>query len=180
MIKNPVIIQMLRWLSVVLFLTAGVLVITLRHTQNIEDTLILGIILLVVGGIKLSTYFLVRMKEQPSDLMVATGISSIILGIIFLVSDYDLSSLCLAWGIVEIILPLLEINQDIVHLKHNKLVLIEIFISLGTLTFGILLCIHSKEGLNAHLIYLSISLFLTTVYEALSIIFGSYLRKEKE
>ena len=178
--KHGILIQIIRWFIVIAFLVSGILVISLRHTQNIEDTIILGTILLVVGAVRLLTYFLSKLQEDPRDLTLVSGISAIVLGIVFLVSEYDLSSLCLAWGVAEIILSSIEITQKVFNIKHNKLTLIEIGVSLGTLVFGILLCVHNTQGLNLHLIYLSISLLLTALYEVLEIIFSFYIKRDVE
>ena len=178
--KHGLLIQIARWFVVLAFLVSGILVITLRHTRDIEDTIILGSILLMVGSVRILTYFFAKLHESPQDISIVSGISAIVLGIVFLVSEYDLSSLCLAWGVMEIILPLVEIMQNVFNVKKNKLLFVEIAVCLGTLVFGILLCIHSTEGLNVHLIYLSISLLLTAVFEALEIIFGLYIKKEAE
>ena len=178
--KHAVLIQIIRWFIVIAFLVSGILVITLRHTQNIEDTIILGVILLVVGVVRLLTFFLSKLKENPKDVTLVSGITAIVLGIVFLVSNYDLSALCLAWGVAEIILSTIEIVHKSFEVKENKLSLIEIAVSTGTLVFGILLCIHNTEGLNVHLIYLSISLLLTALYEVLEIIFNFYLKRDIE
>ena len=166
MSKKELFIRIFDWFCVFLFLATGITVIVLKHSATEYDHIILGSVLLVVGSAKIITYFLSSSFKDPRETSVVVGAAMTALGFIFLFSTYDIASLCFGWGILEIVASGIEIHQKSQRVKKEPIVIIEIAIAVGSLIFAILLCVRTTEALNAHLIFLGVSLILISIYQA--------------
>ena len=151
-------------ISAVLFIGAGTTVLVLSLINQFQFTgLILGIILLVVSIIRIIDFIISKKHKDRHNVALLFAIALIVIGILFIAEARELSVLCFGWGVIDIVLSLIEIQFAIPEIKHNKLCILEVAISTGELLFGILLCIKLENALTGHLIYLSISLFLLAV-----------------
>ena len=158
--KHSLLRSILHWVCVFLFMAAGIAVLILRHLNPTHPTNILGIIVLIAGCVKVAIYWLFYFKRNPRSVLLLSGLAFIILGIVFLLGDYPYEALCLTWGILDIVLGLVEIFTSIFELKEDKLQIAEILVAAGGIVFGVLLTIELAHGLAAHIIYLGISLIL--------------------
>ena len=150
-------------LVILLFIGAGVTVLVLKGVHSEYDKDVLGIILIVVAACKLAICLLNKTFKQSSNFILISSGIMLALGLIFLLSDISIEILCFGWGIMEIVLACVEIQTSIFEIKEDKLQICEIAIAGGSLLFGIILCIKLVNGLNGHLIFMSISLFLMAI-----------------
>ena len=152
--------NILDWVGFALFLAEGAAVLSLKFLYPNNEVKILGAIILIAGFAKLAVYLLVYLKHNPRSVILISAIAFIVLGFIFTFSGYDYELLCFGWGIVDIVLGVVEIFTSAFEVKEDKMQWFEMAIALGGMIFGILLCIELAHGLNAHIIYLGISLIL--------------------
>ena len=151
-------------ISAVLYIAAATTIIVLCIiNQFVYSELVLGIILITISLIKTIEWLLSGKHKNKYSVSLPFNTVSLILGILFLVGRIDMPILCFGWGILEIICSLIELQFTIPLIKKHKLCILEIFISVVSLIFGILLCIRLQHGLTVHLIYLSISLVLMAI-----------------
>ena len=170
--------NILDWVGFALFLAAGAAVLALKFLYPNNEVNILGTIILIAGFAKLAVYLIVYLKKNPRSALLISALAFIVLGFVYVFSGYDYSLLCFAWGIVDIVLAVAEIFTSVFELKEDKMQIFEIAIAAGGMVFGILLCIELAHGLNAHIIYLGISLiFLAALIAVEKII---HLRGHKE
>lgn len=169
----------LNCLIITIFIGTGIAVLVLRHFANNEyDVVLLGTILIVVGVARAIIYYLNKGYKYPKDITIVSAIIMIGLGIVYLVSKIQIEVLCFGWGIMEIVLGSIETYIDTLEIRERKYIAwFELVVNVATIVFGILLCIHSVEGLTLHIIFLGISLFLYGAIASLKFI-GS-LKKEK-
>ena len=158
--KHGILEIVLHWLCVAIFIGGGIAVLILRHMNPTYEPKMLGVLILVAGIVKVLAYLLFYLRKNPRSVVVISGVSFVILGTLFLVDKYDFEALCLAWGLLDITLGIVEIFTSIFELKEDKLQIFEILVALGGLVFGVLLTIELAHGLTAHIIYLGISLIL--------------------
>ena len=152
--------NILDWVGFVLFLAAGAAVLALKFLYPNNEVKILGTIILIAGFAKLAVYLLVYLKKNPRSVLFISAAAFIVLGFIYTFSGYDYELLCFGWGIVDIVLGVVEIFTSAFELKEDKMQWFEMAIATGGMVFGILLTIELAHGLNAHIIYLGISLIL--------------------
>ena len=152
--------NILDWVGFSIFLLSGVAILILKFLFPNNEVNILGAIILIAGFAKLAVYLAVYLKKNPKSVLFIAAIGFIVLGFVYLFSGYDYSLLCFAWGIVDIVLGVVEIFTSAFEIKEDKMQWFEIAIAAGGMVFGILLCIELAHGLNAHIIYLGISLIL--------------------
>lgn len=166
--SNKVTKLVLGLISTLLLLGAGITVLVLSIAHNFQFTgLILGIILLVISIIRMIDWAVSEKHKNRHNVAIIFAIATIVLGILFITEVREISLLCFAWGIIDIVCSLIEIQFAIPEIRHNKLCILKIAVSMGELVFGILLCIELERGLTAHLIYLSISFFLLAILSIL-------------
>ena len=167
-------------LAIVLFLGAGIFTIIMKAVSEEYTGLILGIILLVASSAKILTYFMRLGFKTATNMTLVGGIAMVVLAIIFFLDKFDLVTLCLTWGVMEIVMGLIELQVDIFAARKEKLAIGEIVIDIGTITFGVLLTIHLEEGLNAHLIFMGLSFMMYAALYTLELIIETKHHKEKE
>ena len=153
------------------FLAVGITIIVLGAANDAYDEIMLGIILLLAGVSRIAIYFVNHGYRESVNFNLLVGIAFLIFGIIFLVSKYDIEVMCFGWGVLEIFVGAIEIHSSIYTFKQDKLSAFEIFISIGGIVFGILLCIEKAGGLTGHLIYMGVSIILMAILSALRIFF---------
>lgn len=179
MSKRGLLITIFDWFSAFLFLATGIVVLILRHNASVYDHIILGSVTLIVGFVKIATYFMSCAFKDPKDISIIVGGAMVALGFIFIFSDYDIASLCFGWGILEIVASGIEIHQKSQMIKHEPLSIVEVVIAVGSLAFAIILCIKTTDALNGHLIFLGISLILLGIYLATNRIIEIIKRKKQ-
>ena len=155
---------------ITLFLTSGITVLLLRQFADDYNRILLGTTLLVAGIVKFIIYFLNKGYKNPRNITIITSIIMIALGIIFFASKKEVEMLCFGWGVVEIVLGLIEVYIDILEIREDKIAILEMVINTATIVFGVLLCIKLSDGLSVHLIFLGISLILLAVIALLKLI----------
>lgn len=155
---------------VLLFLGAGITVLLLRRLSEEYDSILLGTVLIVVGSARGVIYIISKGYKYRRNITFITSLAMIGLGIVFLVSDRDIETLCFGWGMMELILGSIEVYIDVLELKEDKIAIAEMAINLGTIVFAILLCIKMSEGLTGHLIFLGISLILLAALQTFKLI----------
>lgn len=165
-------------IAIALFVGAGINTLVLKFAVSEMTPFILAIILLVGGIAKIGYYLLRRGFKSSHNLMAVGGLSMVILSAFFFTEKLDLNALCLAWGIMEIGLGLMELYIDLWAARKDKLAFGEVAIDLGTLTFAVILTIKLAHGLNGHLIFMGASFFLYGILLILEMVRDS--KKEKE
>lgn len=158
--KNSKFIFSLKIITVLLYLFGATAVIILAFTKEEYELIPLGIILAGAGTIEVLYHYASEHKGGKYIHDFIFALIEIGLGIFFIVgSTFDLSldTACLIWGIFEIAkagLELIEKYQEIKVLKYHMIP--DVLLTLLTLVFGILLCIHTEEGIKVHLIITSV------------------------
>lgn len=160
----------LNCLVILLFLGSGLFTIIMKASNEEYTAIVLGVILIVASAAKIISYFIRQGFKTPTNMTLVCGLSMVILAVIFFLDRFDLEALCFTWGIMEIVLGLIELQVDLFAVRKEKLAWGEVAIDVGTITFGVLLTIHLYEGLDAHLIYMGISLMLYAVLYTLEMI----------
>lgn len=169
--KSSKIVQIiLNVIVIALFLGAGVTVLVLRRLAESYDSLLLGTVLLVVGGVKGAIYIISKGYKYHRNITFVSALAMISLGIVFLVSDRDMETLCFGWGMMELVLGAIEVYIDILEIKETKIAFAEMAINIGTIVFAILLCIRMSAGLTGHLIFLGVSLILLAALQTFKFI----------
>ena len=160
----------LNCLIITIFIATGIVVLILRHNVEVYDNIILGIILFIAGGSRLVIYFLNKGYKYSKDISFISSAIMIGLGFVFLFSKKDIEMLCFGWGIMEIVLGLIEVYIDVLEVKEKKLAWFEMAVNVGTIVFGVLLCIKLSEGLTGHIIFLATTLFLHAIITTIKFI----------
>lgn len=150
---------------VILFIAAGLTSIIFKNFYESYDGIILGTVLSVAGSARIISYLIRKGWKKASNLNLVTGIAMIALAIVFFLDKFDIQMLCFGWGIMEIVLGLIEIQVAIYQMRKEKIAILEALISIGSIVFGILLCLKLYSGLGGHLIYLGISFILMAALE---------------
>lgn len=153
-----------------LFLGAGITVLLLRGLNPEYDEVLLSTVLFIAGGIKLIIYFINKGFRNPRNITLISSLAMIGLGLVFLLSHRDIEQICFGWGVMEIVLGSIEVHIDLLEIKEDKLAIAELVVNVGTILFGVLLCIKLFEGLTGHLIFLGTSLILLAVIALLKTI----------
>lgn len=155
---------------IALFLGAGIFTIIMEATHEEYSLILLGTILVVAGVVKIISYVIKKGYQNPTTISFVAGVVMAIFSIFFFVGKYGLRELCLAWGVMEIALGLVELQIDLFAVRKEKLALVEVAIDLGSITFGVLLTIHLEEGLDAHLLYLGASYIAYSILYTIELI----------
>lgn len=155
---------------VLLFLGAGISVFILNHTAEEYSYILLGTISIIVGVCKGVIYLLNGGIHNHKNVTFVTSAGMIFLGLFFFLGNKDIATLCFGWGLMELMIGLIEVYIDILETSEGKKTApFEMMVNIGTIVFAILLCIKTGDGLKAHLIFLSISLVLNALIHASTI-----------
>lgn len=131
---------------------------------------LIKIILLIFGTISLSIYILLKKYHDLNNAHEGLFYSLfIILGLIFIFNDVQSDAVCRFMGISDIICGSLGLGLSIPLLFRHKMTFLEMVIFAGDITFGIILCIKTAEGMTGHLIFLSISMILLALMQIIEI-----------
>ena len=153
--------------SIVFYVVIGVFAIIIAH-QTIPDKTALLSTLIILSSIP---HFLIFLTDRSRISYLIIGFVGVAFGILFLTTEiFSDDQICMIWGVIDICRGLTEIVSIAPHIKHNKIELIEIAISLGDIVIGVLLCIHMSEGLKLHLTYLGIAFLISAVKDAVQYI----------
>ncbi len=143
------------------YLAAGIVVIILgiKHQEEYMPIL-LGSLLIAGSFCRLYKFMVNRHFFDVHNIDLSFSLISIAMGFIFIFTD-DITLVCLIWGIYEIINGGIELSTDLREVPDNGLMWVSVFISLGEIVFGTLLCIHKEEGILLHLLFMGITFILT-------------------
>ena len=161
---------LLSYTVVLLFIAAGLTSILLKNFAEQYDGIILGTVLSVAGAARIISYFIRRGFRKANNFDLVSGIAMVALAIVFFIDKFDIQMLCFGWGIMEIVLGLIEIQVVIYEIRTEKIAIVQGLIAVGSIVFGILLCLKLYGGLGGHLIFLGISFFLMAALSLVQII----------
>ena len=143
---------------------------------DVEYTAQLAALFMILSGaIKLINFFLNRDFKGPELRETVTDTSLIILGFIYMISKANAGVVCITYGVIDIIDGCIGTTAGIFEFKHNKLTAIDTVLCFGDIVFGTLLCFELLHGMRAHLIFLTITVFVYIVYSILEL----FLKKEE-
>ena len=150
----------------------GTLVIIFAKDSFEKNNIFIGSILIASSVPSILIYFLGGRYHNrfkiPYNFFAMFGIAA---GIAFIVnSEIAIATLCIIWGVYDIVRSCYEIFDASMEVRENKLEIVEIVCALAELAFGILLCIHLEEGIYIHLVVMGISLILVGVKHGLDLI----------
>lgn len=158
---KKVISFILEILTCIAYVVGGIFVIVVHHHSDYTDGNMLGIILMICGVLKLIKFFF---SDGSANLIGLTaGIVAIPFGFIFFFGELDIFHMCLLWGLYEIVFGSLEIVEAFKDRHINTVEIFTILIAASELVFGALLCINTIGGVGEHLVYIGITLILTSL-----------------
>ena len=148
--------------NIVIFIAVGIFTLVYSYSQKGNYVAIsLGLSLSITSIAKNLYYGLKNNKDIYDIVAFYIAIIGIVIGTLFLcILSMNIELMCQIWGIYEIVNSIVEIVFHCQFIKSKRTTVIELLISLAEIIFGILLCIHLKEGIHVHLIFLSITCFL--------------------
>ncbi len=153
-------------LAPILFAVYGVTVLVLSGLDFSDNVMVivLNICLIVSGFAKIADFIGGHKINHVFNFDITFGLISIALGIVGLARKLDLTTICLFWGIYEIVEASFEI-QHLVVLVHNKekIAIIRIVLCVIEIAFGILLCIHTEEEIQLHLIIVGVLFIISAL-----------------
>ena len=144
----------------VAYVVGGILLITLRRLNVAVDGDLLGFVIVTCGVLGIIKFFITK---EANPLGLVSGILQISFGFIFIFSEMDIFHICLLWGLFEIIIGTLE---AVIVLRDKHLDTKEVsslIVAVSEVVFGTLLCIHSSGGIDEHLIYVGVTLIITSL-----------------
>ena len=162
------------------YIVGGIVVIVLNHHSLESDAKLLGIVIIICATLKLIKFIVNQEYKEGHLLGLGSGIIGLSFGFIFLFSTLDIVHICLLWGLYEIAFGTIDIVES---LKDRRIAPIEIWtglISVSEIIFGTLLCIHASRGINEHLIYIGITLILTSLGCLARMIYRYIIEPKKE
>ena len=148
----------LNCLIITLFIGAGITILILRSIADSYTHILLGTILIIAGGSRAAIYYINSGYKYTRNISNITSFLMICLGVVFLIGNRDIEMLCFGWGVMEIAIGLIEVYIDILEVKETKIAWLEMIVNIGTIIFGVLLCLKLSDGLTGHIIFLGISL----------------------
>lgn len=154
----------------------------LSSTDVDMDIIYLGVILLVIGITEWILYLSTEKRTLDFCHDVVIAAFEVAFGLMFIVQNGPLhmSSCCLMWGTIEVIKSLFELYEIFMERHHKSKfeLALDTILTVATLVFGVLLCIHLDNGLRLHLIVTTASLFANSLVYAFR--FFVYPRRKKE
>lgn len=159
--------------SPILCFLYGVMVIIFSHNQFVIDNyqIMLGIILMIGGVAKIVDYIGGHKIKHEFNFDLVFGILGIVMGIVVMAKTMSISTVCIIWGVLEILKGAFEIQHLIIVIKHkNYLAFISFGCALLDITFGTLLCIHTEEDIAVHLIVVGIVFIVSAITEVIETI----------
>ena len=155
-------------ISIVINISFGVFMIV-HLCLNIHYTAQIAALFMVLSGaIKLTYFFLAGEYVNPKKAYeMVTNPTLIILGFIYMITKANPWAVCITYGIIDIVDGLLGITFRSLEIKHHRLAILEVCLSIGDLVFGILLTFEGIHGLRMHLIFLTITIFAYVLIEIL-------------
>ena len=119
-------------------------------------------VLVIIGSIVHLLLYLINegYRNKVFSCFLILAIIGIIIGILFFICNFTFKTLCILWGVLDIIRGTCEIVFAAPKIKENKLQIIDIIASLIDIVLGILLCIHLNEGLHIHVIFFGVTFIL--------------------
>ena len=170
--------------TVALFLLGGLLSLFVSHKPEYYELDILGTVLIGIGLIETLMYFTTEKHSNiySHDLLFAIG--EICLGLVFIIGDkyyFNVDLACILWGSFEIVKGLFELLEKRAEIKEEKAHIIpDVLLTLLSITFGVLLIVHSYEGIKVHLIVTAIVLISYSVIYSIRFFILEKRRKHHE
>lgn len=161
-----------------IYLIIGIYIIIVAYNGVEHDHIRIGVYVILSSIVHILLYFINRgFEKDDKSFFLVIGIVAFCMGIVFIFTKvFTVSIMCAAWGILDIVRSSLEIKDIIPQIKKNKAQLIELFISIGDIVLGVLLCIHLESELLLHLVYFG-SVFILT---AIKYIIHNFITHKKE
>ena len=163
------------------FLLYGIFVITFSGSSFIIENyqLMLGIILMIGGVAKIADYIGGHKIKHEFNFDIIFGISFIVFGIIVLAKAISLNTICIIWGVMEILEGAFEIQYLIIELKNKKyLAFISLACALLSVVFGTLLCIEAQEDITIHLIVVGVVFIASAATQIVETVLAHKNKKE--
>lgn len=138
----------------VIFIAYGIVVLVFSGFEFVESNKWILNLLLIISGVASIVDFIGGHKiKHDFNFDIAFGIISISIGVIQWARNADINSICLVWGIFEIVKGAFEIQHLIVELKEKEFIAIaHVVCAILEVIFGILLVIEMHEDIRVHLI----------------------------
>ena len=157
--------NILFYVLLLVYLGVGIYTIVISNQVNGTYPWRCGLLIMLSSIVHILLYIVKQgYKYKEKGFFLVIGLIGLALGIIFLVNKKaDIYTICLYWGLLDIVRGSLEIKDIIPELKNNKLEIVELVISIGDIVLGILLCLRQESGLQVHVIYIGASFILTCI-----------------
>lgn len=164
----------------VLYLATGVCIFVFGFMYKDNYTSrILGAMLIGGSAIRLYKFLINREFFDVHTIDLSFSLMSIAIGFVFFFTN-NIEQTCLIWGLLEILNGGIELGTDLREVREKPLIWVSIFISLGEIVFGTLLCIHGEHGILEHLIFMGSTFVLTAIMVAIELILNSKKKIENE
>ena len=157
-------------------LVVGVTVLTYLIQRVGVDRIYLGIITLAVGTIGLTNFFTLKFVNKLKSIQsLVMSLAFVALGIIFIVSQVDIKTICLVGGIVAAAYLVCMIITAILNITSQPLLHgIEILIALVGIVFSIILVFKTIDFLYKYLIFVGVALSLEALILLIEFIIHRY------
>lgn len=170
-------------LSPSICLLYGIFVITFSGNQIVIDNyqIMLSIILMIGGVAKIVDYIGGHKIKHEFNFDIVFGIVGIVLGIIVLAKSMDIKTICILWGVLEILEGAFEIQHLVVVIKNkNYLGFLSLACAILDIVFGTLLCIHTEEDITVHLIVVGVVFIISAITQVIETIIEHKREKNNE
>lgn len=157
----------------ILFVAYGIVVIFFSNIPIVSDNyiLLLSILLIIQGSALIADFIGEHKIKELFNFDIAFGIISIVLGAMFLSNHFDIETICVIWGGFEVIKGAFEIQHIISKLRRREFIaLLELACAITEVVFGTLLCIHTKEDIQVHLVVVGIVFIVSAIAQVLNTI----------
>lgn len=153
-----------------LYFALGIFTIVCVGCKFEATTTFVGIVILLTS-IPFILGFVKEFKEKlPRYLFSILFISTIVIGVLCIVSDIDIEIILVLWGIIEIIRGSYEISHALNVPCSISLKVAEIVVGALEIVFAVLLMIKQMGGIPGHLICIGITCLILGGQQLLSLI----------
>lgn len=164
----------------IIFLAYGITVIVFSGYDFVANNyqLILGILLMIGAVASVVDYIGGHKIRHEFNFDIVFAVLNLVLGIIVIAKNIPLQTICIIWGILEILKGAFEMQHLVIELKEKHyLAFVEVACATLDIVFGTLLCIHTEEDIMVHLIVVGIVFILTAAKQIVETIIEH--KKEK-
>jgi len=169
--KKKIIYNIARLLEVLLYVALGVYI--LLNIKNIEGVQIrLGVVLIIESFIELVFFIIFGEYKEPVNLpYLGFALVGMLLGFLYFGDKFNLEHLSVSWGIFELIKGVFGSIKSVYCFVDNRRFsnIVFLLLAIATIVLGLLLALEKTEHLHIHLLFVSISLFITSAVKILTV-----------